>query len=447
MNKPLFGTSGIRGPADTLFTQKFSFDLGRTFAKFLRNHGENGAVAIGMDPRNSSPEISKAIQEGLAFEGRNIIDEGATSVPSMNYILLVDDNYNGAIMVSGSHIKAELNGVKFFFDKAEISKENEKEIESIYETLSKESKDSEHKVISRIENRAKEEYIERLVRLANSNYPKWRVVIDAGDGAQSDIMPQILSRLGLRVIEQNTTLQGEFFARDTEVEKDFLNLITRVIKEGADFGVGYDSDGDRVIFVDENGNFIPGDYTGALVAKSIKENTVVTPINSSQVIDNIGKRVVRTKVGSPYVVAAIKENNAGFGYEANGGGIFPDMLSRDGGRMTIEVLNILSRSHLTLSRLIAELPRFYIVRDKVEYKWDLKDEIIAEAKREFKGIRIEELDGLKVWLDKSTWILFRSSLNAPEFRVFAESKDEEVSKKLLVKGISFVKGIITKDAN
>ncbi len=443
--KSLFGTSGIRGDAQTLFTDQFCFDLGRTFAKFLSQHGGSGTVAIGADPRDSSPRIKKIVSLGLAHEGKKILDEGITPIPSMNYILLVDENIAGSIMVSGSHIKAQLNGLKFFAFKEEILKEHEVEINNIYLTL-KDSivfSDTGLEIVN--ETRAKDEYIKRLIALAK-NFPRWSAVVDPGNGAQTEVVPEVLEKAGCNVIKLNADLTQQFLTRDTEVESDFSQLKEKVKNESADFGVGYDSDGDRAVFVDEKGNYIPGDYTGTLVAKYLQGKVVVTPINTSQVIDKIGKEVVRTKVGSPYVVEKMKKVGASFGFEANGGGIFPDMYSRDGGRMTIEVLNILASSGKKLSELISELPRFYIERDKVEYKWELKDIIINEAKSKFKGVKIEELDGLKIWLDDNTWILFRSSANAPEFRVFAESASADTAKKLLDGGLALVKDVINKNA-
>jgi phosphomannomutase/phosphoglucomutase len=442
--KTLFGTSGIRGSVEELFTDQFCFDMGRAFSIFLNDHQKYGWVAIGMDPRESSPRIKKAIESGLVYEGREVYDEGATSIPSMNYILKVSKEYSGSIMVSGSHIKPHLNGVKFFAFEEEILKEHEEEIDLIYHEI-KENIKYEESINNEVhqESRAHDEYVERIVSLSDKNLPKWKVVVDCGDGAQSDTMPQILKRLGFDVFEINATIQGEFFSRDTEVEGDMKELQAKVKDVGADFGVGYDSDGDRCVFVDEKGNFIPGDYTGTLIAREMPGDVVVVPVNTSQVVDKIGKEVVRTKVGSPYVVASMKENNANFGFEANGGGIFREMMSRDGGRTTIEIINILSKSNKRLSELVAELPKYYLSRSKVDYKWELKDKIIEMAKEEFAGESVDEMDGLKIWIDDNTWILFRSSMNAPEFRVFAESKSKSTSEELMNKGVQFVDKIIS----
>ena len=97
-----------------------------------------------------------------------------------------------------------------------------------------------------------------------------------------------------------------------------------------------------------------------------------------------------------------------------------------------------------LSQVIAELPKFYSYKDKVDYKWELQDKILLASKKEFKGKKVEKIDGVKIWTDDTTWILFRSSQNAPEFRVFTESDSEKKAIELSKQGILFVKRFINK---
>jgi phosphomannomutase/phosphoglucomutase len=445
MPKPaLFGTSGIRGDAKEFFTNQLCFDLGRTFAIFLQGANSPGKIAIGMDPRESSPRIKAFFASGIIYEGREVFDQGVVPIPAVNYILKVDSSFAGSAMVSGSHIKPHLNGLKFFAFTEEILKEHEAKIADIYGKVKGKVVASDKSEVMVLDDSAAASYKEYLLNRASLPYPEWKVVVDPGNAAQSDVMPWVLRQLGLEVIELNASIQGEFYSRDTEVEGDFKDLQAKVKEEKADFGIGYDSDGDRAVFVDEGGGYIPGDYTGALIAKHQEGDSIVTPINSSQVVEKIGKKVFRTKVGSPYVVAKMKEAGASFGFEANGGGIFAEMMSRDGGRTTVEVLNILKVQGGTLSKLISTLPKFYQERDKVEYKWSLKDKIIAEARKHFKGEKIDETDGLKIWTSGTSWILFRSSSNAPEFRVFTESKSQQEAEKLLRDGLDLVKRMIRK---
>src|SRR3989344_3291863 len=445
--RSLFGTSGIRGSEIELFTDQFCFDIGRTFSIFLKNHNSEGPVALGMDPRGSSPRIKNSVASGLVFEGREVFDEGATPVPSMCYLLKVNDYYAGSIMVSGSHIKAELNGIKFFAFGEEILKNHEKEIEEIYRSIKSERNYKNLSSTSEVhdDGSAFEEYKNMLLAKAKGPYPNWKVVVDPVDGAQSDTMPYILKALGVNVIEVHATIQGEFYARDTEHIPDMQELMGNVNKYHADFGIGYDADGDRVVFVDENGEFIPGDYSGSIIAREEKGSKVVTTISSSQVIDLIGKNITRTKVGAPYVIEAMKKINARFGFEPNGGSIFTEiMMTRDGGSTTIKFLNILNAKNKSISKLIAELPKFYLFKGKIDYKWEQRDQIESEARRVFKDYKIDGTDGLKIWVDNTTWILFRSSLNAPEFRIFAESETENSAKLLLDRGLNLVKNIVEK---
>ncbi len=439
----LFGTSGIRGEGEKLFTNQFCFDIGRAFAQFLDKYSQRGPVAVGMDPRGSSPRILEALEVGLNEVGRQVVDQGSVPVPAMNWVLKIAP-YAGSVMVTGSHIAADLNGLKFFAFKEEISKKHEKEISEIYHQIKSKVKYQRKKPVVEEEERAGESYQEMLVNLADAPYPKWKmVVVDPGNGSQSDTMPQVLARLGIAVKEINASIQGDFISRDTETEDVLKDLQTLVKKEKADLAIAFDYDGDRVIFIDEKGRFIPGDYTGSLIAQDSETPVIITPTNTSQVVDYLKKPVIRTRVGSPFVVEAMKKNKATFGFEANGGGISAEiMMSRDGGSTAIKMLNLLKKHQGTLSSLVDTLPRFYLHRLKVDCPRKFNQVIIRKAKAEFKGVKIEEIDGLKIWLDKNAWILFRPSSNAPEFRVFAEAKDKNQVKKLAEKGIEFVKKAI-----
>lgn len=442
----LFGTSGIRGDAEKLFTRQFCFDLGRTFSKFLENHKAKGHIAVGMDPRESSQRIMDCFSAGLSCEGRKVFNQGITPVPAINYILIVEPQFAGSAMITGSHIRADYNGIKFFAFKKEILKENEKEIEKIYEKIKGKIKFSEKLPAMKKENKAGYLYREALFKLANTPYPKWKIVLDLGNGCQVKIIPSLFKKIGIEnVLINNNPEPDKFIARDTETEEAAGELQKKVKEEKADLGVAFDGDGDRAVFVDEDGNFIPGDYTGALISKYGDTPVVITPVNVSQVVEHLGKPVIRTRVGSPYVVKAIEEHNATFGFEANGGGISRDvMLSRDAGSMAIKILNLLKKNNKSLGSLVNELPKFFIYRTKIDCPMELNPLILEKAEKEFKGVKVEKIDGLKIWLDKTAWILLRPSSNAPEFRVFSEAKTEKEAKKIGEKGIKFVNSVIRK---
>lgn len=449
----LFGTSGIRGDAEKLFSDQFCFDIGRTFVQFLENHHQVGPIAVGNDTRPSSPRIKKIVLKGLSTLGQPLFDEGLAPVPAMNWILKAS-NTIASLMISGSHISSHLNGIKFYAMGEEITKEHEKEIEQIYENLKASPALPGNALEAQIitEDRAAKLYSQMLKNSIKRPLKHYKTVLDCANGAQSVVMLDLLSQLGMEVIKINCDPQGNFIARDTDTDdKAFIeDLKNTVVTQKADLGIAFDGDGDRVVFIDERGKFVPGEYSCSLIAKTEPGNKVVTTISASQVADSIGKPVIRTKVGSPYVIAAMKENEILFGFEQNGGAIFANnMYTRDGGTVVIKILSLFSDFDGSFSELVATLPKFYMSRTKVDCPSNLNPQILKVAKEKFSakggGEKVEELDGIKIWLDSKTWILFRPSSNAPEFRVFAESDQGNKSKKLLSDGIKLVKGVIAQN--
>lgn len=437
----LFGTSGIRGPAATLFTPQFCFDIGRAFAFFLDQYKQVGAIAVGIDTRSSSPHISQNLIYGLRHAGREVVHLGAIPVPAANYSLL-SMGVIGAVMVTGSHIDIESNGVKFFAFKEEINKLHEQEISDYYFQIKEQVKPEPIMSVIPQSNQGINNYIELLLSQLDHPLPKLKVVIDPSNGGQTEVVKTVLREAGIEFVAINAEIQEPLISRDTETEGVFETLQETVKHEHADLGVGFDTDGDRAIFVDHKGNFIPGDYSGAILAKWNASNTIACPINVSNVIGYV-KEAVRTKVGSPYVIAAMKKYGSTFGFESNGGCIHGDiMMSRDGGTTFVKMLNILKWSKKSLHDLVAELPKFYIRRTKFECPTEKFPLILSKAKSFMAAQKIIEVDGVKLILDQNTWVLFRPSGNAPEFRIFVESNKETAANQLLDHALSFAKQII-----
>lgn len=446
MARGLFGTSGIRGSAKDLLTSEFCFHIGKTFVEFLRKHNNLSALAVGTDTRESSPRIKADLFKGLATGNTELYDEGVVPIPSVNW-LIKNTEVKAAVMVTGSHIAPDLNGLKFYAHEEEISYKDEREIEAIYSRVKEKRMAATARVNVLTDTRALSLYKNKLLNEISPKLRKMKVAVDCANGGQSVMAPGILKDLGFEVVEVNCDIEQDFIARDTDTDDQAVieDLKYAVVKEGCDFGVAFDGDGDRVVFIDEKGNFIQGEYSCSLVAKEQKVNSVVTTISASQVVDKLDMKVYRTRVGSPYVIGEMKDKNVKFGFEPNGGAIFADsMYTRDGGTMMMKMINLFNNFDGKFSEMFDRLPKYYMARTKVEYKWEQKDKILEEVKKEFKGIKTEDLDGIKIWLDKDTWILFRSSANAPEFRVFAESLSDNNSKDLLKKGIGLVNHVIAR---
>lgn len=290
-------------------------------------------------------------------------------------------------------------------------------------------------------------YQNLLLDLGKKIKKRFKIVIDCGNGPQSLIIPLVLQKLGHEVHTLNCDLTKPLLSRDTETENSFPELAKskEMIQGRADLGIGFDSDGDRAIFIDELGQALDGEESGAILAHFSPQKVIVAPINASQMLEKLGKKVVRTKVGVLYVVEAMRENQTLTGLESNGGFISGEYFyGRDAGTATIKMLLILTQTQKSLSQLRGELPRFFIYKDKISCPRRFNSVILKTMASLYSG-RVENLDGLKIWLDQDTWILFRPSGNAEEFRVFAESKEPAKSENLVKKGLKNIETILAKN--
>lgn len=445
MPKKLFGTSGIRGPAETLFTDDFCVRIGYVFGQWLKKLRKEGFVALAMDPRESSPRIKDHIASGLAICGFEILDEGVIPTPALEYFLKESSHIAGAIMVTGSHITANLNGVKLMVDGEEVNKTQEVEIEELFEKY-QDTQLVKVTPITKFESAALDLYVDMLVQLVTGVLPKWKILVDTTNGTQTEVVRRLFPRLKLKYLPvgEFDVQSPHFVPCDTEVPEMFGDLVREVLTQKADMGIAFDVDGDRVVFVDEKGRFIPGDYSCTLIAQASMSKSIVTPISTSSVIDHIGKKIYRTPVGSTWVAAKMKEVGSTFGFEANGGGLSSEIsFARDGATTALKLLSILRDSGQKLSTLYDSLPRYYLSRHKVDCPFTQYSAVLSAVRTRYSSHPIDATDGLHVDLGNEDTLLFRGSGNSPEFKVFAQSKTLKRAESLAQEGLALVRGVIT----
>lgn len=447
----LFGTSGIRGYTSSeetdyvTLSDDFCYNITRAFMQHLN---KKGVIAVGRDLRETSLYLQNIIMQSIFDHGCTPINCGITPTPALTYYVK-NSNCIGGVMISGSHIKASMNGLKFINNEEEISKIEEAHIEKIYDNIKNDKiPNKDGSSISRFseKNNAHDCYTSFLKKHAG-DYSGLKIVIDVRNSCHQKTMTSVLTKAGAEIIFL-TNIQEKFVALDTE-SSDSVNseLQQEILKYKADIGITYDSDGDRPSFYDERGNLIDGDVIATIIADNIPTKNIATPINSSSIIDSIGKKVYRTKVGSPYVIAAMKQFNCDFGFESNGGCIFSEvMYTRDGGYPTILLLNLLVSKKRKLSELLGQYPRFFMYKTKLDCPTKYNQYILNTLREKYLSEKkqINELDGLKVYIDDETWVLFRPSSNAPEFRVFVESKFRDLTQQLALHSVSLVKTIVDK---
>jgi phosphomannomutase/phosphoglucomutase len=271
------------------------------------------------------------------------------------------------------------------------------------------------------------------------------------------VTPILLKKLGCKVTELYCVPDGRFPGHNSEPIPENLGMLMKTVPQvDASFGFAQDGDADRAIFIDEHGAYIWGDTSLTLAGKySLKEKNggvVVTPVTTSscfeEVIQQNGGRVIYTKVGSPIVARVMKEKNAVFGGEENGGLIFPELqYCRDSAMSLIKILEILAKEKKPLSTLILDIPHYEMMKIKIscphEKKQSVMNQIINSMKDNTDVRRIDTTDGVKLYLTEG-WVLLRPSGTEPLFRVFVETKEKTQTERIAHTYKTILESLITR---
>ena len=445
----LFGTNGIRGKIGEEFKPDFLVKVGLAIGTYLQ---KNARVILGTDTRISGYMVKNAVISGLLATGVNVIDIGIAPTPAIQ--LYTKKHGDFGIAITASHNPPEFNGVKCIAsDGTELPREEEEKIERIF--FSENFRIPLWREVGNVyyDGNANNEYINEIISKIESDSIRkknFKVAVDCANGASCFTTPYLLRELGVKVVSINCNADGTFIGHPSEPREENLRDLIELVKDGDfDFGIAHDGDADRAIFIDENGRYLQGDRTLALVAKEIarkKKGKFVTPVSSSlaveEVVKKYGSEVVYTKVGAPIVARKMKEIRAIFGGEENGGLIFPEMqYCRDGGFAVAKILEILAKREKKLSELIDEIPRFYQKKISVECPNEIKEKVLDNLGERLKEKRIISLDGIKI-IGEGWWILIRPSGTEPIYRIYAEAKNEDKLEEIVEKYQKILKEIV-----
>ena len=442
---PKFGTSGLRGRVVDL-TDALIADYARAFAAAC----ETGTgVFLGHDLRASSPAITAVLAVALRGEGLPVTLCGALPTPAL--ALAASDAGAAAIMVTGSHIPADRNGLKFYTPAGEIGKADETAI------LAALGRPPAGLDAPQAEDRtAAERFTGRyLTAFGQTALTGLKIGVYAHSAVGRDLLADILRRLGTHVTELGRS--DAFVAVDTEAVSAETRAQLRHWAEGLDAIASTDGDSDRPLLTDERGEVIPGDILGQITAEIVGAQTVVTPISSNTGILQKGfGEVIRTRIGSPHVIAAMAGAERPLGYEANGGtllgfdaegpaGLLPALPTRDA---ILPILATLVSADGPLSTRIATEPPRFTASDRLkDVSTDRSRALIerlaedAGARADFltftgsDGAELDRLDGLRMTLSDGGIVHLRPSGNAPEARVYVEAESPARSHALLAGGL------------
>ena len=441
MVQRMFGTNGVRGVVNEDMNTDLALQMGKAIGKFF-----GGKVAIATDTRVSGDMIKSAVCAGLMAVGCNVRDLGIVPTPAIQYHVKTNDDIVGGVMNTASHNPPKFNGIKCIdFDGTEMPREKEEKIEIIY-SGNVECRSWNDIGTMETYGSAGEEYIDAVIshvdveaiRKANLT-----AVVDCANGAAFRTTPLLMKKLGVRAITLNADPQGEFPGHPSEPTEDNLrDLISLTGSVKADLGVAHDGDADRAVFVARKGKkgvYMPGDKSLAIMSKTIVSDlggdcTVVTPVSSSSMVEEVvkdaGGSVIYTAVGSPIVARRMMKEGSPFGGEENGGLIFADhQFCRDGAMTIAKMIEGIVKYGPLIDQMEA-LPVYYVDKRKIECPNNRKTDLIDYMKETFsEGNRVDTTDGLKILFDDGGWVLLRPSGTEPIFRIYSESKDENLSKE------------------
>jgi phosphoglucosamine mutase len=445
----LFGSSGIRGLANIEITPQLAHKVGAAIASKF----EGGAVLVGRDTRLSGEMIEYALSSGFVSCGFIVGTLGVVPTPVVAW-LTREMQAEAGVAISASHNPPQYNGLKIFDSTGmAYTMEQQEKLEALIHKG--EYATSDWNRVGRVEAMdLKRLYIEAVSGLVEVPLEK-RLVCDLFNGATTSIAKELFEELGSETILINAQPDGHFPAGDPEPNKESLKRLGNLVREtGAEIGFGFDGDGDRMMPVDEMGNFPSPDsvlaaYAGFIV-KANGGGTVVTHVGASMSVEEAvaaaGGSVVRTKVGDVHVTEAMLETGAIFGGEPVGAWIHPDVhLCPDGILSAVRLMQALDSEGKSLSQFVSGIPEYPTLRAKVACPNSEKEVAmgsisgIGEEFGEVKGV--STVDGVRLQLEDG-WVLIRPSGTEPIIRITVEAHDEGRAKGLLETCKKFVQSVL-----
>ena len=423
--------SGLRGIAEDHFTPEL---IDKYISAFISTQNIKSCV-IGRDGRPSGKQIAQWVIDSLHKKGINVDNCGLATTPTMQ-IMTENENYDGGIVITASHNPSEYNGLKFLqTDGTFLSPDQCEELfKAVDQNVSINPPDSLG-VVSDYST-ANEEHIEKVLAAKcidadNIRKKKFKVVIDAVNGAGSFILPMLCEQLGCEVVTMNCNGDGNFTRVAEPLAENLNELEQKVLSDRADIGFATDPDGDRLSIVSNKGKAIGEEYTLVLAVKNFinsQESMVVTNLSTSMMLDNIADKTIRTKIGEAHVVKKMNELNIAIGGEGNGGVILKEVhLGRDSLVAISMILNLLSSSGKSISDEITNIPKYLMIKDKIHIDSKIDFDSLETI---FDCNEINKLDGIKFsWPNK--WIHIRQSNTEPIIRIFAEASTQDEVDELI----------------
>lgn len=460
-----FGTSGARGLVEQ-FTSEVCSAFAHAFISGLKGRFNFSTVAVAIDNRPSSPAMAQATIAAIEALGLKAVYYGVVPTPALAYTAMQDAM--PSIMITGSHIPFDRNGIKFYRPDGEITKADEQAI--INANVKFDSLTTLPELT--VNKKAGESYAKRYTSLFDRNLLAGKKVgIYEHSSAGRDIYHSFFESLGAEVISLERT--NEFVPIDTEAVAEADKEKARIWSKehDLDFIFSTDGDGDRPLVAGEDGEWLRGDILGLLCSKALEVEALAIPVSCNTIIAQSPKfkTVSLTKIGSPYVIAEFenlaKQYKTVAGFEANGGyllgsdiefngKVLKALPTRDAVLPALMLLSFAKQQNTSITELVAALPSRFNHSDRIQnFATEKSLSILAQGKENpeellallgMKNVAVSNVDltdGLRMTLLDSTIIHLRPSGNAPELRCYAESDSFDMARQIVDKVLGRIRSL------
>ncbi len=434
MKESIFKAYDIRGIYPSELDNESAYLIGRAFATIYKDKN----VVVGGDARVSTPHLKKYLISGLLESGANVIDVGMTATPVI-YFSCYGLEYDAGIMVTGSHLERDYNGMKFC-DASGIPIGYDAGLFRVKEIV------KEKRFLSKKGELSDKDLTMSYTKFIKGLFPKGfkglKIVVDGANGSAGKIYANILRNLGVEVIELYCNPDGMFPNHTPDpMKKEFIDdLRQEVISKSADSGFGYDGDGDRLAVVDEKGTSVNTNRIFSLIVEEAlrtnKGGKIVHGVLCSKLVEDIilknGGIPIACKVGHSFIAAKCAEEGALVGGEVSGHYFFKESNYSDDVMVAcVKLLKIMKEVATPLSDLTRKYPVFYEESKRIPVKKGMKFSFIEELEKKLtsEGYDLITLDGVKVKFDQG-WMLFRASNTEDKISLGYESSDKSEFEKI-----------------
>ena len=470
-----FGTSGLRGLVTEL-NGRPAYEYSLAFARMLRERkGVRGGqrIYVGRDLRSSSPDIARLCHAAIADAGLLPVDCGALPTPALS--LYATERGAPAVMVTGSHIPEDRNGLKFYLSDSEIDKQDEQDILRFHAELGPAAAPSPPLDVEQSRQGPLDDYMARYREFFPPRCLEGlRVGVYQHSSVARDILVAMVEALGAEAIRLGHA--SSFIPVDTEAlrPEDVEAIKGWASGQRFDAIVSTDGDADRPLIADADGTFVRGDLVGAITAWQLGADWIVTPVTSNSALESCGRfpNVLRTQVGSPYVIDGMRQAVASggrcvVGFEANGGVLLGSTVEKDGRVLKalptrdamLPILCCLSVIAATGSPLASVAAGFGFKAGASNRLKEVPGALSAPFLARLAGDRtytqallqelgaiagIDDRDGVRISTAAGEIVHFRASGNAPELRCYVEAPVQSRADALLAWGLDLARAQITE---